>query len=319
MKEKIQLVSDNVPAIRITPSFGKVIGQASVKKKLEFYLKTNSSSAPFPTMLFTGSHGLGKTYVAKKVAVNLGRRLVEVNCGLINVDKDLVEGVLMQRVLGNSPVTIFLDEAHRLSGDITTILLTLLNPNKENRNEIHHKGWDILFDMNKINVILATTDAYKIFRPLLDRCERIYFESYSSEELVEMLEMYCPNVKIRCNKLDIADACRGRGRDTFVLAQKINRYLDAKGNGVLSEAAWNEIKSIFDIYPMGLNRQEVELIQIIANNGPISSANIALTMMINVDNVESEIEVRPRELGLIQSTTRGRVLTDAGKEYIEKV
>jgi Holliday junction resolvasome RuvABC ATP-dependent DNA helicase subunit len=82
---------------------------------------------------------------------------------------------------------------------------------------------------------------------------------------------------------------------------------------------WEKIKSIFEIYPMGLNRQEVELLKIINEKGPISSANLALTMMVNTDNIESEIEIRPREIGLIESTTRGRILTENGKEYVRKL
>jgi Holliday junction resolvasome RuvABC ATP-dependent DNA helicase subunit len=320
MNGNIKLIPDIVKSGKMSSEFVDVIGQDSVKKKIGFFIDTHDVSTPIPTMLFTGSHGLGKTYVASRVAKNMGRRFVEINSGIITSEKDFIEGVLFANVMGDSEVTIFFDEAHRLSNEITTVLLTLLNPNKNAINSLAYNNWNILFDMSKINVILATTDAHKIFSPLLDRCEKIYFDSYSTKELIQMLKFYCPNVRFSCDNNDLAYACRGRGRDAYMLSQKISRYLKHSSSpSILTDKGWNDLKSLFEIYSMGLNRQEVELLKIIQKHVDISSTNIALAMMVNVDNIESEIEIRPRELGLIQSSSKGRSLTSEGKKYMEKI
>jgi Holliday junction resolvasome RuvABC ATP-dependent DNA helicase subunit len=57
--------------------------------------------------------------------------------------------------------------------------------------------------------------------------------------------------------------------------------------------------------------------KIIKNNQPISCANIAMYLMVNEDNVDGEIEIRCRELGLIKNTSRGRELTEEGEKYID--
>ena len=318
MNGEIKLITGNSIG-QISPIFEKVIGQWAALAKLKFFLSTHDSVTPVPTFLFTGSHGLGKTYVAEKLANSMGRRFIEENCGIMTEAKDFVENVLLKRVIGDGPCTLFLDESHRLSPEITTMLLTLLNPSSDMVNEIYYKNWKVIFDLSKINVIFATTDAYRMFGPLVNRCERIYFESYTQEELLEMLHMYCPHAKFECNLQELSDACRGRGRDAFQLSQKIMRYLKSVKNRYLTDQGWNELKTIFEIQLLGLNRQEVKLLKIIADHDAISVANIALAMMINPDNVESEIEVRPRELGLIKSTSRGRSLTDAGIEYMERL
>ena len=318
MNGKIHVVKNESLNKNISCNFEGIIGQQSVLNKLQFFIETHSSLTPFPNMVFTGSHGLGKSYIARKISNSLNRKFIEINCGNINSDKDFVEDILLKQAVGEEEVILFLDESHELSKEITTILLTLLNPSSSMINELHYKGWNLVYDMSKINVIFATTDAHKMFKPLLNRCERIYFESYSNEDLINMISMYCPNVHIVCDKMDISDACRGRGRDAFVLSQKINRYLIKNGTNILNEKGWDIIKNIFEIYPKGLNKQEVELMELISDNMPISSANLALMMMVNSDNIESEIEVRPRELGLIASTTRGRILADKGKKYIEE-
>jgi Holliday junction resolvasome RuvABC ATP-dependent DNA helicase subunit len=153
----------------------------------------------------------------------------------------------------------------------------------------------------------------------LNRCVEIYFHLYSNEELFLILEHYLPNIAITCNHEDIAYACRGRGRDAFLLAQNIKRYCGMNEVSALDQKGWKEIKNIFGIYPMGLNTQEIELLKIIAKDEPISSNNLAVKMGVNIQNIESEIEVRPRELGLIESGTRGRVLTDTGKVYLKTI
>ena len=160
-----------------------IIGQNEARQKLNFYIESNSPETPIPTLLFTGSQGLGKSYMAAKVAEALGRPLVEVNCGTIKTPEDFVEGVLIGKVAGNQPKTIFLDESHELSSSITTILLTLLNPNNNNKNFLVYKNFKIEYDFSKLNIIMATTDAHKMFRPLLNRCSEIYFNLYDNDEI----------------------------------------------------------------------------------------------------------------------------------------
>jgi len=316
---RLNLVTGDIGKIG-TIDFSKIIGQELVKEKLKFYLHSHCQASPLPTLLFSGSHGLGKTYTAKILAENMGRRFVEVNCEMIQTTKDFVESVLFERVLGDSPVTILLDEAHRLSKEVSTALLSMLAPSKNSINLFHYKNVPISYDMSKINVIMATTDAFRIFKPLLNRCEKIYFDHYPPNELFRILEFYLTDTDIRgCSVEELSWACRGRARDAFFLADKIKRMCQINGTRILTPDGWNNLKKIFDIFHMGLNRQEVELMMIIRDNEPISCHNIAMLMMLNEENVEGEIEVRPRELGLITNITQGRILSEDGKKYCESI
>lgn len=312
----LPLVTQDV-AVKSSASFKRIIGQIEARRKLVFFVDSHSKSTPTPTFLFTGSQGLGKTYMAQKMADSLGRELIEINCATIETSEDFIEGVLIGKVSGDVPKTILLDEAHMLSPEITNILLTLLNPNDTNKNFLLYKNWLIEYDLARINVIFATTDAHRIFSPLLDRCEEIYFSLYSNKELFDMLCFYLPGIKVICDKEDIAYACRGRARDTFRLSKKIQRYCTMKDIKSFGNNDWNEIKNIFGIHPYGLKTEEVNLLKIIGESEQISSANLAIRMGVNVQNIESEIEVRSRELGFIESGTRGRSLTEKGKIYLK--
>ena len=300
-----------------SPVFDKIIGQEEASRKLSFYIKSHSAETPFPTLLFTGSHGLGKTFLAQKVASSLGRRLVEVNCGSLENSKDFIEGVLFEKVMGSDRVTLLLDESHKLPIPVTTLLLSLLNPTESHCNKLTYKNWVIEYDFSKINVIFATTDAHKMFKPLVNRCEEVYFNIYSEQELYKILKFYLPGISLKCNKNDLSYACRGRGRDAFVLSQNIKRYCIMNHTKVLTEEGWNELKNIFSIHLQGLNAQELGLLRVLENSSPISCNNIAVRMGVNPQNVESELEIRPRELGFIENGTRGRSLTEDGETYLK--
>ena len=298
----------------------EVIGQQDVIKKLKFFVDSTSPTTPFPTMLFTGSQGLGKTYIAGKLAAALGRELVEVNCGTILTASDFVEKILFNRVAGNTPKTLLLDEAHKLPSEVTTILLTLLNPNRSNRNLLPYNNIMIDYDLSQVNVVLATTDAHKIFKPLLNRCVEVYFQIYQdNDELFKVLKLYIPGIRVTCSRTDIAQACRGRARDAFLLAQNIERYCIMRNTNTLNTAGWEELKSIFNIYPMGLRGHEISLLRVISASSPISCNNIAIRMGVQEENVESEIEIRPREIGFVESTSKGRQLTAEGCRYLRKL
>jgi len=316
---KIVLIpSDNEAQVETT-CFDKMVGQAEARKKISFFVRSQSKDTPIPTMLFTGSQGLGKTYMAKMVAKSMGRDLIEVNCGTYTRAEQFIDDILIGQVAGKNPKTILMDEAHQLSSEITTLLLSLLNPTKGHINDISYKDWLIEYDMSKVNLIFATTDAYKLFKPLLNRCVEVYFNIYENDELFDILTAYLPKVTITEAKEEISYACRGRARDAFILSQHIERYCTMKNIHVFDHKAWMELKDIFEIHPLGLNAQEIKLMKAIKEYTTISCANLAIKMGVNVSNIESEIETWPRLLGLIESGVRGRNLTKKGHAYIEVI
>jgi len=309
---KFHLASIVEPSSSNVSCLSNFIGQDSAIRKLRFFVKSASKDCPFPTLLFTGSHGLGKTFLAERVAKALSRELLVVNCGSVKKKDQFISDFLLNI---SKPTTLFFDESHKLSSEITTLLLTLLNPNKNNKNELLYKGFDIVYDLSLINVIFATTDAHMMFRPLQNRCFQIYFSTYQKSDLIEILKLYLGDIIIDCNLDELSDACRSRARDAFVLAQNIKRYTSLNRRNKFTQEDWSDIKDIFEIFPMGLNKEEVKLLRKIKEYGAISCSNLALEMMVNEDNIKSEIEVRLRELGLIENTTKGRKITEKGQKY----
>lgn len=317
----IELVRNDVNAVVDKTIFDKVIGQTQARKTIQFFINSHQPSSPFPTLLLTGGHGLGKSMFGELISKSLFREFIEVNCGQIKTESDFMDIVYSRLLDDRRPATILFDEAHKLSSEITTMLLTLLNPNKRHTNKLEHRGINMIWDLRSINCLFATTDAYMIFRPLRNRCQEVYFYPYSDGDLFKIVQLYLPGVKIQCSRSDLAIVCRSRARDAYILSNNIKRYLSIKTSNqdVLTQNDLNELKDMLGIMKLGLKKSEVDLLQAVYEFGPISASNLATRLMVNQNNIEEELEIRLRELGLIQSTTKGRIITEQGKEYLENL
>lgn len=308
--QNIQPVSSGV--------FENIIGQNEARSTLDFFIQSHSAKTPFPTLLFTGGHGLGKTFFASRVAAALGRQFIEINCIDIKTSDDFIRSILRLIFQVNRPTTILLDEAHAMSNDLETLLLTFLNPTSRNVNSYSFRGGTIYWDMALINVIFATTNGYKVAKPLKNRCQEIYFYPYSDDELCQIVKGYVPEVNLLCSPRDLALTCRGRARDAYVLSTNIRRHIKITGRNEFGQNDLDVLKGRLGILPMGLKRAEVEVLKAVDEHGPISASNLAIKLMVQVENIEEELEIRLRELGMIDSTSRGRTITPAGKTYLEQ-
>lgn len=298
-----------------TTFFENIIGQSECCKQLTILVDSHSLETPFPTLLFTGSQGLGKTFMAQKVAEALGRELVEINCGSIESTKDLMN-IFVEKVLDGTPKTILFDESQELPKDVSEALKTLLAPNASLSNTIHYRDCEIRYDFRIHNTIFATTDVYKMEKPLVNRCKNLYFHLYENDDLIRILNHYLPDIFFSCDQTGLAYACRGRARDTFLLSQDIRRYCNLRKTSVLTESGWKEFQEIFSIYSYGLKKEEIELLKIVGKAEPCSIHSLAVKMGVKEKNIELELEVRPKELGLLDNTSKGRVLTNDGKAYL---
>ena len=122
--------------------FNGIIGQKGAKKKISFYLKGYNASKILPHLMFVAPKGCGKTMLAKATGRNLvssedrskPKTFLEINCSTIKNIKQFFNQIVIPHV-HEKEVTILLDECSELPRDVSMALLTILNPNQDNRNE----------------------------------------------------------------------------------------------------------------------------------------------------------------------------------------
>lgn len=162
------------------------VGQENLVSKEGFVSKllTNqASNSFFPSLIFWGPPGTGKTTLARIIAGTLKREFFEFSA--VNTKVKDIEAVIQnqkQLKLINSPI-IFLDEIHRF--------------NKAQQDKLlpHVEHGDII-------LIGATTEnpSFEVIGPLLSRCRVLILNQLSEKDLLKILGRALKIVKKKLNK-----------------------------------------------------------------------------------------------------------------------
>jgi putative ATPase len=139
-------------ALELRPkSLDDVIGHEAIKPGISGFIKKECKH-----WLFYGPTGTGKTTLANIVAREMDGELHPLNAassGGVGEIRELVENIKHYPITGTKHRAIIIDEAHKLSQDAQSVLLTTFE------------------EPDAVNVwILCTTDKNKIMAALRDRC-----------------------------------------------------------------------------------------------------------------------------------------------------
>lgn len=308
--------------------FEEMVGQEKTKRILSFYIDAFEKSEMLPNLFIVGQRGQGKTMLATQVAKNLRSKtlgrvkpMLTINCSTLKNVRQFIEDIALMYIR-DQYITVFFDEAHEMPESIQTCMLTVLNPNKNNRNTLRFDDYNIEFDFTKVSFIFATTDPQKVITPLKDRCKMIHMEEYSYEDLAEIIEdsvdeeiTFSPEVL-----KEIASTCRGNARNATLMA-KDNLTQYAKRNNIsdISSKEWKDIQCLLGILPLGLENTELHVLQILEKRGTCSLTNLSAVTGLSPNSIRSEFEIYLLKHGLMEVAQGGRKLTQRGMEYLKKL
>ena len=161
-----------------TDMFEGLVGQDTLKSRLNFYSDAKKATGTLPFLLFNGAKGLGKTEFAKAFAKSLGKPMIEINCSTIRNAEQFFEQVFIPAIL-DKDVTILLDEAHALPKDLEMAFLTIFNIEGAKTKRFEFGESSLLFEFERQTFLFATTELDKLFPPFKDRLTQLDFEPYS--------------------------------------------------------------------------------------------------------------------------------------------
>ena len=260
--------------------FEGVIGQKAAKKRLSFRLDTHRKGAILPHALFTGSKGDGKSYMVRKYARNFldptdpskaHKNFFGLNAAAIKNPTMLFEDVFTKVI--DEHATIFFDEAHDLPSKVETVLLSILEPNKNNRTVYEWDGQEFKFDFRKITFLFATTEEDKVFHALRDRLETVCLSPYSLDELAEIVMLSLDGAVDLSPKLlkEMAGYIRRNAR----AADRLARDIVDTGYGKFQPKHWAELKDSLGIMPLGITPDEYRLLGLLKSDGDLTLGTLS--------------------------------------------
>lgn len=230
--------------------FSELVGQEHVKKTIENSVKSNRLKHAY---LFCGLHGVGKTTIARLLALVF-------NCeNGPSIDYDITSDICKSIISGNCPDVIELDAASNSSIDEIREIrkLARTNPVMARKkvfiiDEVHALRKDsasallkILEEPPKNTIfILATTHPQKILPTIHSRCQRFDLKKISTNQMIEHLKNVCNKENIKKVEEEalaiIARAGMGSVRDCLSLLDVvISSASDGKITRKLTEETIN--------------------------------------------------------------------------------
>ena len=306
-----------------TTTFPDIIGQESAKRVLDFHIGGFKATSVMPHLMFVAPKGCGKTTMAKAVARTLksiddAKRYFEINCSTIKNVKQFFNQLVIP-LMQDRDATILFDEASEIPKDVSMAMLTILNPNSENMTSFSFEDYTVDFDFSRLSFMFATTETQSVFHALMDRLERVDLEEYSIEEMGQIVALNL-DIDIDPKTLqDIASVLRGNARAAQKMAHKIVSYCSQKKVKRFDSTHWKELSRILNIFPLGLNVTEIQLLNILKDHKDCSLTNLSAKTGISKAAIQRDFEIYLQKHSLMEITTAGRNITAKGLDYLKLI
>jgi len=302
-------------------SWEEYIGQKNIKDNLKILLKAaEQRNHPPEHILFYGPPGLGKTTIAHLIAKETRAQLKSTSGPAIEKVGDLAS------ILTNlSPGDIlFIDEIHRLNKAIEEVLYPAMESGS--LDIIIGKGPSartIQLDLPPFTLIAATTRIALLSAPLRSRFSGGVFklEFYTNEEIEKIIERSSKILDIKIEsgaKSEIAKRSRFTPRTANYLLKR-SRDLAQIREQNLSNDIVKESLLMLGIDELGLTSSDRTLLLVIEekfNGGPVGLNTLAAALSEEQATIEDVYEPYLLQLGFIERTPRGRVITERAKKHL---
>lgn len=291
------------------------VGQEHIKSNLNVFIKAaNNRKEALDHTLFYGPPGLGKTSLAHIVAKEMGVNFKATSGPTLSKAADLA--AILTNLQEND--VLFIDEIHRLNTNIEEILYPAMED--FHLDIIIGEGpaaRSVRIDLPKFTLIGATTRLGLLSNPLRDRFGiplRLNF--YNTEELVKVLKRAAELLSTKISQKgaeEIAKRSRGTPRIALRLLKRVRDFATVENKDKIDEKIADNALNRLEVDKAGLDSNDYRYLKFISDNyngGPVGVETIAAALSEQRDAVEEAIEPYLIQVGLLQRTPRGRVITD---------
>jgi Holliday junction DNA helicase RuvB len=296
------------------------VGQERVKEQLAIALEAaGARGEALDHVLLAGPPGLGKTSLAQIVRNELAVGLRQVaGPGLERKDIAAILTSLEPRDV------LFVDEIHRMSRAAEEILYPAL---EDFRLDIvvgqGPAARTLTLDLPPFTLVGATTRTGLLTTPLRDRFGLTFrLDLYDPRELAAIVRRSARILGVEIAD-DAAELVAARSRGTPRIANRILRRVrdvaEVRHQGVVTTLVAEEALALLEVDGAGLERFDRELLRSVVDKfggGPVGLSTLAVALGEEAETIEDVYEPYLLQLGFLQRTPRGRVVTDLGRAHV---
>ena len=325
IQENKRFLDPNIPdemASSIRPkTLGDFIGHDALKQNLSVFVSAarNRGEAMDHVLLY-GPPGLGKTTLAHIIANELGTNFRATAAPMLTKQGDLAAILTALEPMD----VLFIDEIHRLPTAIEEVLYSAMEDFKlDIMLGEGPSAKSVRIDLPPFTLVGATTRTGLLSNPLRERFGidlRLSF--YSPNDLAKIIMR---SANILGTPIDedgaimLARSARGTPRIANRLLKRARDFAAALNAKTITADTIKTTLFQLHIDASGLDSVDRDYMMTIINHyagGPVGIDNLAAALSEPADTIEDVIEPYLMQLGFIQRTPRGRIVTDMGYQHL---
>ena len=297
------------------------IGQDKVKENLAVFIEAAKlRQETLDHVLLYGPPGLGKTTLATIIANEMNVHIRTTAGPAIERPGDLA-AILSALEPGD---VLFIDEVHRLPRAIEEVLY----PAMEDfcLDIVIGKGQgarSIRLDLPPFTLVGATTRAGAVSAPLRDRFGvHSRLEYYTEKQLEEIVIRTAEVLETAIDQqaaAEIASRSRGTPRIANRLLKRVRDFAQVRGNGTVDIEIAQKSLELLQVDRLGLDHIDHKLLRGIIEKfrgGPVGLETIAASIGEESHTIEDVYEPFLLQIGFIQRTPRGRLVTELAYHHL---
>ena len=302
-------------------SLREFIGQSEARSNLSVFIESaRQRNDAMDHTLFFGPPGLGKTTLAQIISRELGVNFKMTSGPVLAKAGDL--SAILTNLETND--VLFIDEIHRLNPIVEEILYPALEDFA--LDLVIGEGpaaRTVRIELQPFTLVGATTRLGLLTTPLRDRFGiPIRLQYYSDDELYEIVKLNAEKLGIVADEsgaIEIARRARGTPRIAGRLLRRVVDFVLVEGDGVLNKKIADHALTRLGVDNLGLDGADRKYLRLIADQysgGPVGIETISAAISESRDALEEVIEPYLLQMGLIQRTSRGRMLANNGWRHL---
>ncbi len=302
-------------------NLSEFVGQEQIKEQLSIFLEAaRARGEPCEHVLLAGPPGLGKTSLASIIATEMHSSLRVMSGPAIDRKADMA--AILTALEADD--VLFIDEIHRLNRSIEELLYPAMEDGCIDIVIGQGPGaHSIRLELKPFTLVGATTRTGLLTTPLRDRFGITHrLDYYEPAEIGRIVQRSARLLGVRIDEGgcdEVSRRSRGTPRVANRILRRVRDFAQVRHQGEITHPIAIEALELFEVDSAGLERIDRAILRAIAerfSGGPVGLSTLAVAIGEESDTLEDVYEPYLLQLGMLQRTPRGRVVTPAGYAHL---